>query len=124
MSATMSAAHEPPRMICGVCAEIAVRAALPVWVPRLAFVIGGLTHAFFAIVLYVILSRKFCLGRGWVRRRPAATFATRPAPDLGPGLDAVRDRFGRLDGRLSDLEAATLQRETALRRAFHDLERQ
>jgi phage shock protein PspC (stress-responsive transcriptional regulator) len=105
-------------MICGVCAEIAARAALPTWVPRVVFVIGGLTHAFFAIVLYVILSRVFCLGRRrWAPATPAPRYAA------GPDLGTVRNRFGNLDERLSTLEAATLQRETALRRAFRDLER-
>ncbi len=116
MSATMSRSFERPRLICGVCAEIAARAALPVWMPRAAFVIGGLTHAIPAIIVYLVLARTMC-----VRRLPVSGASTRP--DMGPDVGAVRDRFGTLDRRLSYLEAAALRRETALRRAFRDLER-
>ena len=102
------------RVIRGVCAHVAERAGVPVWMPRAAFVIFGLLHWLLAIIAYVVLVRVLGL------RRRAVPFVA--APD-GPPVGAVRDRFSALDARLAAMEAASLQQETDLRRAFRDLER-
>ncbi len=102
-----------PRLIRGVCADIAMRAGTAAWLPRAAFLVLAVMHWFIAVVLYVVLAR--------VLRVPArrAAPANRASwPDTG----ALRDRLGALDARLAGLEAATL-RETELARAFRDLER-
>ena len=99
-------------IIKGVCARLAERAGLPVWVPRLAFLIFGVLHWLVAIILYVVLTRILCRNR----------LAISPVQE-GPPPSAVRDRFGALDARLAAMEATTLQQETTLRRAFRDLER-
>jgi phage shock protein PspC (stress-responsive transcriptional regulator) len=123
----MASGLERPRLISGVCGDIAARAAVPVWLPRLAFLIFLYMHWLLAIVLYLVLARTVCA------RRPATRqYYAPPAPPPRPGFDAgardagfndVRGRFGALDQRLTNLEAATLQQEAALRRAFRELER-
>jgi phage shock protein PspC (stress-responsive transcriptional regulator) len=100
-------------IIKGVCARISERAGVPAWMPRVAFVIFFMLHWFFAALLYFVLSRLMCRGQ-MLAAAPMAASAP-PSP--------VRDRFGALDRRLADLEAATLQQESNLRRAFRDLER-
>jgi phage shock protein PspC (stress-responsive transcriptional regulator) len=100
-------------MISGVCADIAARAAVPVWMPRVAFLIFFALHWFVAVLLYVVLAKTMCA-------RPPAANRVRPLYD---GVGDVRARFNALDARLRNLEAATLQEEAALRRAFRDLER-
>ena len=117
MSAALSAkvqawGRRDTGIIKGVCARIAERADLPVWVPRLAFLIFGLLHWLLAIIAYVVLSRILCSSRTTLS----------PMPD-GPPPGAVRDRFSALDARLAAMEATTLQQENSLRRAFRDLER-
>ena len=111
MSATMTDVFHRPRLIRGVCAELAERAGTAVWLPRAAFLVFAALHWFLAIVLYVVLAKTLCA----VRPRPAAW-------TTGPAMSGVRDRFGALDARLADLEAATLREEAGLRRAFRDLE--
>ena len=113
MSATMTEMFQRPRLLRGVCAELAARAGTAVWLPRAAFLVFAALHWFLAIVLYVVLAKTLCAGQP--RLRPARWAA-------GPALSGVRDRFGALDARLADLEAATLREEAGLRRAFHDLE--
>ena len=98
----------------GVCATVADRADVPVWVPRAAFVIFGVLHWVLAIILYVVLAKLMCPAT----RRVAARFTPPPPDQYG-----VRDRFSALDARLAELEAATLQQEAGLRRQFSDLER-
>jgi phage shock protein PspC (stress-responsive transcriptional regulator) len=121
MSATMSRRIESAwsrndGLIKGVCATVADRAGLPVWMPRTAFLVFGVLHWFLAVVLYVILARVLCPAR----RHPAGLPTAMPS---GPASVDVRDRFGALDARLANLEAATLQTEATLRRQFRDLER-
>ncbi len=98
-------------IVRGVCVRIAERAGVPVWMPRLAFLIFGVLHWLLALIAYVVLARV-------MRARPP--FVTTPD---GPPPSAVRDRFSALDARLAAMEASTLQQETTLRRAFRDLER-
>ena len=118
MSATISAKVQSWGMrdagiIRGVCARIAQRAGLPVWVPRAAFLIFGVLHWLLAIIAYFVLTKVLC------RTRTADLL---PVLD-GPPPSAVRDRFSALDARLAAMEASTLQQENTLRRAFRDLER-
>jgi len=105
-------ANNAHAIIRGVCARIAQTAGVPVWMPRAAFVIFGLMHWLLALIAYFVMSRLMCLGR---------KYAAQPQP-LSPTQSAVRDRFSALDSRLADMEAATLQQEASLRRAFRDLE--
>ena len=101
-------------LIKGVCATVAERAGVPVWVPRAAFVMFGVLHWLLAIILYVVLAKVLCPAA----RRVIARFSP-PAPEYV----GVRDRFGALDARLAELEAATWREEAGLRRQFRDLER-
>jgi phage shock protein PspC (stress-responsive transcriptional regulator) len=108
------------RWISGVCADIAARAAVPVWLPRAAFVIFGIMHWLLAAILYFALSRilhPHMAGR--VRER----FTSPPPPPPGYGFATAQERFRSLDERLANLEAATVRNESELRRAFRDLER-
>ncbi len=114
MSATMGNVLNRPRLISGVCAELAYRADTAVWLPRAAFAVFAALHWFLAIVLYVVLAKTLCAVQS--RIRPAI----RSSAPVAPG---VRDRFNALDARLADLEAATLREEANLRRAFRDLEK-
>jgi phage shock protein PspC (stress-responsive transcriptional regulator) len=98
-------------MIKGVCARIADRAGVPVWIPRLAFLIFGLAHWLIAVIAYFVMSKFFCAGR-----------ATPHAPTQVQPQNPVHERFAALDRRLADMEAATLNQEADLRRAFRDLE--
>lgn len=104
----------PRKLIRGVCAEIAERAGVAVWMPRAAFIVFGLLHWFLAIVLYIVLVKIMSP----VRQRRFA----RPQQQM-PSTGPVRDRLSALDARLAELEAATLQQESSLRRQFRDLER-
>ncbi len=101
-------------LLKGVCASVAERAGVPVWVPRTAFLIFGLLHWVLAVILYVVLAKMLCPAA----RRMTVHFSP-PPPEYG----GVRDRFSALDARLAELEAATLQQEAGLRRKFRDLER-
>jgi phage shock protein PspC (stress-responsive transcriptional regulator) len=105
-----------PRWVCGVCADIADRAAVPAWMPRAAFILLGLVHFVAALILYFFLA--YVLSP---RRSGAARFA--PPRQAADDFSGVRARFRGLDERLSNLEAATLRSEAELRRAFRDLER-
>ncbi len=102
-------------MIKGVCARVADRAGVPVWMPRVAFLVFAVLHWFLALVLYIVLVKVLCPAS----RRMARFAQAAPAPEMS----GVRDRFGALDARLANLEAATLQQEANLRRQFRDLER-
>ncbi len=120
MSATMfygSTGVRPCRWICGVCADLAERSALPVAVPRIAFAVFAVLHLFLACILYFGLAWLLGPGRtcGISRTAPPPP---RPRDDFGP----VSERFRNLDQRLSRLEAATANSEAELRRAFRDLE--
>jgi phage shock protein PspC (stress-responsive transcriptional regulator) len=119
MSATMSYRTEPvmrDAWISGVCADIAARAAVPVWLPRAAFVLFGMLHWLLAAILYVALARI-------MRPRMMACRARYAPPPPSYGFGSAQERFRNLDERLSNLEAATVRNESELRRAFRDLER-
>ena len=113
MNAAIATVFDRPRLIRGVCAEIAERAGTAAWLPRAAFLVFGMLHWLLAVILYVVLAR--LLGRGGE--------AARAAPVHRPDTGGVRERFGALDARLAKLEAATLREEAGLRRAFQELER-
>ena len=118
MSATISARMQAwgtrdAGIIKGVCARIAERAGVPVWMPRVAFLIFGVLHWLLAVIAYFVLTKLLC------RTRTADLMPLRD----GPPPSAVRDRFSALDARLAAMEASTLQQENSLRRAFRDLER-
>ena len=121
-----SARFHGPRIISGVCENLAERAGLPVWMPRAAFLVFGVLHWVLAVILYVVLAKTLCrsarqdFGSGVQGQFASSPF--RPG-EASAGLGGVRDRFGALDARLADLESATLQQEAALRRQFRDLER-
>jgi phage shock protein PspC (stress-responsive transcriptional regulator) len=108
------------RWVSGVCADIAARAAVPVWLPRAAFVIFGLMHWLLAAILYFALSR---ILYPHVVARVRARFTAPPSPPAGQVFATAQERFRNLDERLANLEAATLRSESELRRAFRDLER-
>ncbi len=125
MSVTMSYRTSPiidASWVSGVCADIAERAAVPVWLPRAAFVIFGIMHWLLATILYFVLAR-LLHPHTRVKTPPRDRFAPPPAPSYGYGLVNVQERFRTLDERLCNLEAATIRNETELRRAFRDLER-
>ncbi len=106
--------QNPHALIKGVC-----RAGVPVWMPRTAFIIFGLLHWFFAVVAYIVMYKLISPACTWAARTsvpPTSTGYTTPQND-------VRNRFAALDRRLAEMEAATLQQEASLRRAFRDLER-
>ncbi len=113
MNAMMSDVFGRPRLLRGVCAELAERAGTAVWLPRAAFLVFGALHWFLAVVLYIVLAKTLFTAR---RRAYPGLRST------GPAASGVRDRFGALDARLAALEAATLREEAGLRRAFRDLE--
>lgn len=125
MSATMFGGASPTArrgLICGVCARIAERAAVPAWLPRVGFVVFSLAYCWLAaLIAYGVLA--------WImsprRRGRDAAFAPSTPPPYGPsfGYDAAREKFRHLDERLAHLEAATVRSEANLRRAFRDLER-
>ncbi len=124
MSGTMfyrSAPIMPDRWVSGVCADIAARAAVPVWLPRAAFVIFGIMHWLLAAILYFALCR--ILHPRVVARVRERFTAPPPPPPPGYGFATAQERFRNLDERLSNLEAATVRSESELRRAFRDLER-
>jgi phage shock protein PspC (stress-responsive transcriptional regulator) len=108
------------RWISGVCADIAARAAVPVWLPRVAFVIFGLMHWLLAAILYFALSR---ILHPRIVTRVRERFTAPPPPPAGHGFATAQERFRTLDERLANIEAATIRRESDLRRAFRDLER-
>ena len=114
MNAAMAYGLRDTGIIRGVCARIADRAGVPVWMPRTAFVIFGVLHWILALIAYFVMARYMCAKRGFARMDPAP---------MAPPQPNVRDRFSALDARLADLEAATVQQESSLRRAFRDLER-
>jgi phage shock protein PspC (stress-responsive transcriptional regulator) len=119
MSATMpygNAGCRPSRWICGVCADLADRAAVPVFMPRLAFAVFAVMHGFLACILYFGLA--YLLSPS---KRATARFRACPSPS--PDFATASQRFRNLDERLCNLEAATVNTEAELRRAFRDLER-
>ena len=114
MSGVVSNVFDRPRLIRGVCAEIAERAGTAAWLPRAVFLAFALLHWFLAIVLYIVLVK--ILNVRALRKAPMSRA-------YQPDTVGVRDRLGVLDARLASLEAATLREEAGLRRAFRDLER-
>jgi phage shock protein PspC (stress-responsive transcriptional regulator) len=105
--------------VSGVCADLAARASVPVWLPRAAFVIFGVMHWLLAAIVYLLLARA-------MRPRMGGRVRPRHAPPSSPqsyAFDGVQARYRTLDERLSNLEAATVHNEAELRRAFRDLER-
>ncbi len=128
MSATMSMGTSPlcrDRMVRGVCANLAERANVPRWLPRVAFIILGIANFVLALVVYFGLA--WMLGETTRPRFTATAWSARPAempPRPRPDLYGLKERLASLDARLADLEAATVNSEADLRRAFRDLERQ
>jgi phage shock protein PspC (stress-responsive transcriptional regulator) len=132
-----------PRMIAGVCGWMATQAGLPVWIVRLVALIMFCSHPPLMLLLYFGMA-VWLHGRNrgtWraMRARPSETATSydyagarttswqtgsaKPgsaAPEANNGLG---DRFGRLDRRLAELEAAVVDREANLRRAFRELDR-
>jgi phage shock protein PspC (stress-responsive transcriptional regulator) len=100
------------RMLCGVCAELADRGGLPVWLARVIAVILLLMHPPLVVALYLVAAI-------WMRRERAVAPMGRPAWDR----DGLTERFTRLDRRLEGMERAAMDREIGLRRAFRDLEK-
>lgn len=102
-------------LLFGVCADLAFRAGLPTWMPRTVFVVGALMHFWLAVIIYGILAyaKRHAIRTNGI----AANTVWRQAPTAASGL---RDKFGSLDRRLSDLEAAT-NNEWELRRQFRDM---
>jgi phage shock protein PspC (stress-responsive transcriptional regulator) len=123
--------QRPSRMVCGVCAELAERSGLPVWMVRVGALILLVSHAALAGVIYIGLAlwlrggNGACAGRSWRGADFGATTA-RPEPPPPPPAwdrDGLTTRFSRLDRRLADMERAALDREMGLRQAFRDLDR-
>ena len=105
------------RMLCGVCAEIADRSTVPVWLVRTVAVLVLLMHPPLVVALYVCAAL-------WLRGERRGTWRARAMP-AAPSWDrdGLTERFYRLDRRLSGMERAALDREMGLRAAFRDLER-
>ena len=105
----------PSGLLFGVCADLAYRAGMPVWMPRTVFVVGGLMHFWLAVVIYGVFAyaKRHAIRTNGIGARTV----WREAPTAASGL---RDKFGSLDRRLSDLEAATSS-EWELRRQFRDM---
>ncbi len=118
-----------PRMIGGVCAELADRSGLPVWLVRAFAVALLLMHAgvmlvvYFGMALWLRNRNGSCAGRSWGGTDFGATARPEPAPPPPSwDRDGLTTRFSRLDRRLADMERAALDREMGLRRAFRDLD--
>jgi phage shock protein PspC (stress-responsive transcriptional regulator) len=90
------------RMICGVCADIADRIGIPVWLVRVAAVLLLVAHPPLTVAVY-FGAAIFLRGRA-----PATWRANAPPAWDRDGLGA---RFRRLDERLARMESAALDRE-------------
>lgn len=101
-------------MICNVCSEIADRAGLHAWLPRLVFVVAGFCHLWLAAIAYAVLA--YALHRGSNATGRLRGGGPLPAAPAGPA-----DRFGALDRRLSQVEAELMSAEADLKRKFRDL---
>jgi phage shock protein PspC (stress-responsive transcriptional regulator) len=113
--------QQPRRMICGVCANLAVRSGFPVWTIRVAAAVLLLMHWLVAVIVYFGAA-------AWLRSPNPGTWrdlrgtgaaAARPNWDR----DGLSDRFYRLDRRLSRMEQEAMDSEANLRRQFRDLDR-
>jgi len=122
------------RMICGVCAWIAMRTGLPVWAVRVVAILLLLSHAPLAVLAYLgtALWLKSQATEGGLRGMTGGWQTPRwpgPAPRsgsaAGPAWDhgALMDRFNRLDRRLARMEEEATGPEFQLRKGFRDLER-
>jgi phage shock protein PspC (stress-responsive transcriptional regulator) len=112
--------QQPRRMICGVCANLAVRSGLPAWSVRVAAVLLLLTHGLLALLLYFGAA-------AWLRAPQAGTWrdvrGSTAAPPPSWDRDGLTGRFDRLDQRLSRMEREAMDKEASLRQAFRDLDR-
>ena len=115
-SAVLSEIRQSPRMLCGVCADLADRSGLPVWAVRAVALVLLLMHAVVMIVVYLGLAL-------WLRGRARGTWNVVGREAAAPSWDddGLSARFSRLDRRLARMERAALDREAGLRRAFRDL---
>jgi phage shock protein PspC (stress-responsive transcriptional regulator) len=113
--------QQPQRMICGVCANLAVRSGLPAWSVRVAAVLLLLTHGLLALLLYFGAAAWLRAPQAgtWRDMRGSAGAPPRPSWDR----DGLTDRFDRLDQRLSRMEREAVDHEASLRAAFRDLDR-
>ncbi len=101
--------HRPRRLLAGVCAKLAERASVPVWLPRALFVGLLVIHTVPAILLYGGLA---FFWRDARRETP-------PVP-VRPWQSPAQ-RISDLEARLASLEAEALSSEAGLRRQFRDL---
>ncbi len=101
----MALLDRPRPLLAGVCAQIAERAGVPVWLPRALMLALLLLHGLVAIAIYVGLA---LVWREW---------RTTQVPPPPAREDPAR-RFRDLDARLAVLEREALWRETDPRRPF------
>lgn len=113
--------QQPRRMICGVCANLAVRSGLPAWSVRVAAVLLLLTHGLLALLLYFGAAAWLRAPQAgtWRDMRRGAGAQTPPSWDR----DGLVSRFDRLDQRLSRMEREAVDHEASLRAAFRDLDK-
>ncbi len=127
--------QRPGRMVCGVCAELAERSGLPVWLVRVLALLLLVSHPAPIGAVYIGLALWLRRGKGACARPSwrGSEFARDSSRDFTPGArpepppawdrDGLTARFSRLDRRLADMERAALDREMGLRRAFRNLDR-
>jgi phage shock protein PspC (stress-responsive transcriptional regulator) len=110
--------QRPRRVICGVCARLSENSGVPAWIIRVVAVCLLLAHAGITFVLYFGAAI-------WMRSHRSASYVgpIRNAPPPSWDRNGLVNRFDGLDSRLSRMEREAMDREAALRRAFHDLDR-
>jgi len=114
--------------ITGVCAGIADRVGVdPIWM-RGAFVLASLVLHIIVVLLYFALAFLLKPRAGMTGASSAAgverayrDFADSVGPAPSRNAGDLRSRFAAIDSRLSNLEAAVMSDELALRRKFKDI---
>ena len=114
-------ARHPDAWIGGACAELADRFGLPVWLPRILFVLAFFEANWTTAIAYAVVT--MALRTRLAGLLPAMTRQARARPeppDAGGNLQ--RDRLAGLETRLARLEAAVTSDELKLRARFRDIE--
>lgn len=114
--------RHPRALIAGVCAELADRFGLPVWLLRVVVIFAFCDANWTTGICYVAVT--VALRTRLIDLLPARMRPSRPpwgdAP-ADPGYQLQRDRFSALELRLARLEAAVTSDELKLRARFRDI---